>query len=95
MFQLKLLIQLNLLCLDTDKITPAEVVIRLSNAGIESRPAWKPMHMQPVFANAPFVGAEESAVSEMLFSRGICLPGDTKLTNDDIGRVAETLKSVF
>ena len=74
---------------------PDEAIAALRKADIEARHMWKPMHMQPVFANAPFVGAEESAVSEMLFSRGICLPGDTKLTNDDIGRVAETLKSVF
>ncbi len=75
--------------------TPDEAVAALRDADIEARHMWKPMHMQPVFADAPFVSEGETAVSEKLFSRGLCLPSDTKLTEEDIGRVAETLKSLF
>ena len=55
-------------------------------ANIETRPLWKPMHLQPVFADAPFYG---DGTSEKLFERGLCLPSGSGLTEEDIERVVE------
>lgn len=59
-------------------------------ANIETRPLWKPMHMQPVYANAPFYG---NGTSEKIFSQGLCLPSGSSLTDGDIACVVEVLKS--
>lgn len=59
-------------------------------ANIETRPLWKPMHMQPVYADCPFYG---NGTSEKIFSQGLCLPSGSSLTDDDIIRVVETLKA--
>ena len=65
-------------------------VIRLALAAedIESRPLWKPMHLQPVFASCP---RYESGVSEDLFNRGLCFPSGSNLTMDDLGRVRDVV----
>ena len=55
---------------------------------IECRPAWKPMHLQPVFAGAPVVGG---AVAEEVFDRGLCLPSGSSLTDDQQSRVIEAV----
>lgn len=67
---------LNLLVLDTEDVTPAEVVTRLQNADIESRPAWKPMHMQPLFKGAIAFAHNEDGrfVCEDIFNHALCLP---------------------
>jgi dTDP-4-amino-4,6-dideoxygalactose transaminase len=62
----------------------------LEQANIESRPLWKPMHLQPVYKSAPMRGR---AVSEDLFDRGLCLPSGSSLTNEQQERVIETLIS--
>lgn len=59
---------------------------------IESRRLWRPMHMQPVFSEAPYYG---NGVSEHLFDRGLCLPSGSSLTDTDIYRVAERIKQFF
>jgi dTDP-4-amino-4,6-dideoxygalactose transaminase len=61
---------------------------RLSDNAIESRPIWKPMHLQPVFADAPCFGG---AVSEHLFRNGLCLPSGTQMTDSQIRRVADII----
>ena len=76
-------------------VTPAQAIEALGQADIEARHIWKPMHMQPVFADAPFVRDGEPCVSEDIFSRGLCLPGDTKMTPEDMERVAVCLKGLF
>jgi dTDP-4-amino-4,6-dideoxygalactose transaminase len=62
--------------------------IAFLEANIESRPLWKPMHMQPVFKNAPFYG---SGVSEKLFEDGLCLPSGSNLTDEDRQRIKQVL----
>jgi dTDP-4-amino-4,6-dideoxygalactose transaminase len=62
--------------------------LALEAEDIESRPLWKPMHMQPVYRDAPVYGGE---VSAGLFERGLCLPSGSALTDDDQRRVVETL----
>lgn len=59
---------------------------------IESRPLWKPMHLQPVFADAPYYGAN---VAEKLFDDGLCLPSGSNLTDEDRARIAIKIKEVF
>lgn len=61
---------------------------RLAEANIESRPVWKPMHLQPVFAGCKVFGGE---VAETLFERGICLPSGTDLSPADFRRIAGAL----
>lgn len=59
---------------------------------IESRPLWKPMHMQPVFENAPYYG---QIVAEKLFEDGLCLPSGSNLSDDDRNRIEKVIKRVF
>lgn len=64
--------------------TPDELRLRLEADDIEARPAWKPMHLQPLFAEAPVTGG---AVSERIFATGLCLPSGSSLTDDEQDRV--------
>lgn len=65
---------------------------RLEAENIESRPLWKPMHLQPVFADCPFYSmVEGKAISEQLFDRGLCLPSGSALTSADLDRVIATI----
>ncbi len=59
---------------------------------IESRPLWKPMHMQPVFVDAPYYGGK---VAEELFENGLCLPSGSNLTDEERERIAAKVKEVF
>lgn len=67
------------------------VRLALAAAEIESRPVWKPMHLQPVFAGYPVVGG---AVAEDLFNRGLCLPSGSDLSESDLERVAGVIRRV-
>ena len=71
------------------KTTPEEVRLALEKENIESRPLWKPMHLQPVFARCAKVGG---AVSENLFKIGLCLPSGTAMTKADLNRVCAVIK---
>ena len=87
---------LNLLVLDTNDILPSEIVIKLQNAQIESRPAWKPMHMQPLFKEVAFFSNNEldrPSVGESIFSRAVCLPSGDGMTPEQQHEViGEVLK---
>lgn len=61
-----------------------EIAAALSKENIESRPLWKPMHLQPIFEQYPFYGA---GVAQELFDRGLCLPSGSNLTDNDLNRV--------
>ncbi|MFG6119299.1 DegT/DnrJ/EryC1/StrS family aminotransferase [Thalassobacillus sp. B23F22_16] len=74
------------------KVRPFDIFDALEAENIESRPVWKPMHMQPFFEKYDFVG---EGVSEKLFENGVCLPSDTKMTDDDLERVVETIKELW
>jgi dTDP-4-amino-4,6-dideoxygalactose transaminase len=65
---------------------PEDLRLALEKDNIESRPLWKPMHMQPVFKDAPFYG---NGVSEGLFNRGLCLPSGTNMSEQDQKRVCD------
>ena len=64
--------------------TREDIRIRLEENNIESRPLWKPMHLQPVYKDAPFYGTN---VSEELFEEGLCLPSGPLVTKEDIERI--------
>jgi dTDP-4-amino-4,6-dideoxygalactose transaminase len=68
--------------------TREQVRLHLESLDIESRPVWKPMHLQPVFADCRACGG---AVAADLFDRGLCLPSGTKLSDGDLGRIVEGL----
>ncbi|OIQ21449.1 MAG: pyridoxal phosphate-dependent aminotransferase [Flavobacterium sp. MedPE-SWcel] len=72
--------------------TREDLRIALEKKNIESRPLWKPMHMQPVFEKFPFYGG---SVSEELFENGLCLPSGSNLTEEDRLRIKETVLSFF
>ena len=74
------------------KIRPLEVMEALEKENIESRPVWKPMHMQPFFAEYDYIGSD---VSEKLFKNGVCLPSDTKMTDEDLERICGIVKSLW
>lgn len=76
----------------TGKVRPIEVMEALEKVNIESRPVWKPMHMQPFFEKYDFVG---EGVSVKLFEDGVCLPSDTKMADEDLERVVDTIKGVW
>lgn len=71
--------------------TPEEVRRALEEQGIETRPVWKPMHLQPVFREAETVGGE---VAEELFARGLCLPSGSSLSLEDQDRVIEAIRAL-
>ncbi len=73
-------------------ITREDVRLALDAENIESRPLWKPMHLQPVFASSPFYGQE---TSEKLFEDGLCLPSGSNLEEKDWVRITETLVKIF
>ncbi|MBQ5885683.1 MAG: DegT/DnrJ/EryC1/StrS family aminotransferase [Clostridia bacterium] len=76
-------------------ISPMDILQKLNQANIESRPIWKPMHMQPVFEKEDFIKVEEKAVNEDIFERGLCLPSDIKMTEAEQELVIEIVKSCF
>src|SRR5699024_2536051 len=83
---------LSAIIIDSDKVTPNMVIDALEEANIESRPVWKPMHLQPVFLKYNVIGGE---VSEELFEKGVCLPSDSKMTGEDLDRVVEVVKGLW
>jgi dTDP-4-amino-4,6-dideoxygalactose transaminase len=68
------------------------VRLHLLNDNIESRPLWKPMHMQPVFKDYPYYG---DRLSERLFENGLCLPSGSSLTQLELDRIEESLNRLF
>jgi len=76
----------------TGKVRPLDVIIRLEEENIESRPVWKPMHMQPFYQHYDYIG---SNVSEKIFENGVCRPSDTKMTDEDLYRVVNIIKGLW
>ncbi|AZA85004.1 pyridoxal phosphate-dependent aminotransferase [Chryseobacterium lactis] len=66
--------------------------LALLKDNIESRPLWKPMHLQPVFENAPYYGGN---ISEKLFDNGLCLPSGSNLSDEDRNRIEKIIRSFF
>ena len=77
---------------DAIDVSPADVCAYLEHHDIEARPAWKPMHLQPVFRDHPVRGG---AVAENIFATGVCLPSGSAMTEADVERVAEAVRTVM
>lgn len=87
-------------CMTIEKgcsVTPDQIMDALEEQNIESRPIWKPMHLQPVFAGCDFIQAEQGKlpVSEDIFYRGLCLPSDIKNTDEDMELIITTVRKCF
>lgn len=81
--------------IDPDKTngkTREDIRLALDKANIESRPLWKPMHLQPVFADCPFYG---DGTSETFFNNGLCLPSGSILSENELMRVVNVIKEVL
>ena len=81
---------------ETSKVKPLDIMLALEAENIESRPVWKPMHLQPIFKQYPFFTVSENIpVSEDYFNRGVCLPSDTKMTTKQQNHIIELIKELF
>ena len=80
-------------CILTDSYEMREKIrLTLAEENIESRPLWKPMHLQPIFSKADRF---ENGVSESLFEKGLCLPSGSNLTEGDLNKVCELIKKAL
>ena len=77
------------------KTCPDEIFEVLSKYNVQSRPIWKPMHMQPIYKDNAFVKIEDKAVGEDVFQRGICLPSDNKMTLEEQEKIIDIVKRCF
>lgn len=92
---------------DDCAVRPADIMTALEEDDIESRPVWKPLHLQPVFADCDFVSETEelhvvdaetgadSSVAGTLFRKGVCMPSDTKMTDADLERICGIVKGLW
>lgn len=85
---------LSAITIDPDQtgVTREGLRLGLMERNIESRPLWKPMHLQPIFENSPYYGGK---VCEELFENGLCLPSGSNLTDEDTNRLKENILQVF
>lgn len=83
---------LNAILVHGDKVSVIDIMNALEKENIESRLAWKPMHLQPLFNNNDYIGSKNA---ESIFKNGICLPSDTKLTDTDLDRIINIIKGLF
>ena len=79
------------------KVKPIDIILELEKENIESRHIWKPMNMQPFYEKYDFFKANNEGISvgEDIFNRGICLPSDTKMSDEEINRVIKIVKGLF
>jgi len=73
-------------------VRPIDIIEALEKENIESRPIWKPMHLQPFYEKYDYIGGD---VSDKLFENGLCLPSDTKMTDEDLDRVCRVIKKLW
>ncbi|GAA0343293.1 aminotransferase class I/II-fold pyridoxal phosphate-dependent enzyme [Oceanobacillus oncorhynchi subsp. oncorhynchi] len=76
----------------TGSVRPVDIMDALEKENIESRPVWKPMHLQPYFEKYDFIG---NGIAEKLFENGVCLPSDTKMMDEELFRVTNVIKGLF
>lgn len=74
------------------KVSPLDIITKLEKQNIECRPIWKPMHMQPFFSEYDYIGGN---VGESLFKNGLCLPSDTKMTDDDLDEICSSIENLY
>ncbi len=79
--------------LSGSKVEPLDIILALEKENIESRPIWKPLHLQPVFEGCDYF--DNGACAEKIFASGVCLPSDTKMTDEEIERVTAIIKGLW
>src|SRR5690554_3257334 len=78
------------------KVKPLDVIEALEADNIESRPIWKLMHLQPYYEEFDFITLQEQgSIAEDIFNRGVCLPSDTKMTDEDLARVVGVIRGLW
>jgi len=91
------------------KTCPSEILDKLAELNVEGRPIWKPMHMQPIFRMHPFItrngngramtnayiAGESTDIGADIFARGLCLPSDIKMTEEDQNMIIDVIKACF
>ena len=79
------------------KVTPNQIMDALEAENMESRPIWKPMHLQPVFEGYDFISVVDGDISvgEDIFNRGLCLPSDIKNTKEDMEHIISIVRGCF
>ncbi len=81
---------------EESKVKPLDIILALEEENIETRPIWKPMHLQPVYAERDFIQVKEGmSVSEDIFNRGVCLPSDIKNTDEDMEKIISIIRGLF
>ncbi len=99
---------LSVIQLDEDcRVKPMDIMKALEDDDVESRPVWKPMHLQPVFSDCDFIslagdlcivdhetGADNS-ISGQIFEYGVCMPSDSKMTEEDLQRICGTIRALW
>lgn len=75
------------------KLSPLDVILALEEDNIESRPIWKPMHLQPLFKEFEYI--DNGGMAEYIFNHGVCLPSDTKMTDEDLERICSIIKQLW
>lgn len=84
--------------LNNQGLTPEQIIEELEQENIESRPIWKPMHLQPVYKENDFIQVETcsgKSIGEYIFNQGICLPSDIKNTDEDMQLIIHTMKKII
>ena len=79
---------------EASSVTPDAVMDALAEYNIETRPIWKPMHLQPVFAEYDFI-SDSGDASAAIFNRGLCLPSDIKNTEEDMDKIIGIVRKCF
>lgn len=84
---------LTVMLVDANKFgtTREQIRLKLEERNVESRPLWKPMHLQPVFQKYEAIGG---GVAELLFEQGLCLPSGTALTNEQLSRIVSIIRDM-
>lgn len=83
-------------CTLSGPMRPAELIKALGREKIEARPVWKPMHLQPLFAGRVFVPHRPGLdVAADLFHRGVCIPSGSNMTEEQVGRIAEVIRTAL
>ena len=80
---------------ESGKSCPTEILETLARYNAEGRPIWKPMHMQPIYRMNKFVKVKDMDVGADIFERGLCLPSDNKMTQEQQDIVIEIIKDCF
>lgn len=82
---------------ENSKVKYLDIIEALEKENIESRPVWKPMHLQPILEKYDFINHNDNGISvgEDIFNRGVCLPSDTKMTEEEQNRTIEIIRNLF